>query len=85
MELILAAAATALIISIIDYWVDIRFYRVPAAIATSLVTTYSLSIDTVYAQQLIVWSLASAFIALTSIQVLYSMTKVSSTSIKARR
>lgn len=85
MELILAAAATALIISIIDYWVDIHFYRVPTAIVTSLVTTWILLINTVNTQQLAVWSLASAFIALTSIQVLYSMTKVSSTSSKARR
>jgi len=85
MELILAAAATALIISIIDYWVDIQFYRVPVAVVTSLVTTWILLVDTVNAQQLTIWSLASAFIALTSIQVLYSMTKVSSTSIKARR
>jgi len=85
MDLLLAAAATALIISIIDYWIDIQFYRVPTAILSSSVSTWILLTDAVTIPQLLVWAAASAFIALTSIQVLYSMTKVSSATLRGRR
>ena len=85
MDLLLAAAATALIISIIDYWIDIQFYRVPTAVLSSGVSAWILLAEAVTIPQLLVWAAAGAFIALTSIQVLYSMTKVSSASLRGRR
>lgn len=77
-QVLLAALAVAFVISLIDYWVDLKFIRIVLSVvlaAGALVALDSADLDAGLAEWLTL-SLAAGFVAISAIQVLERVTRI---------
>lgn len=77
-QVLLAALAVAFVISLIDYWVDLKFIRIVLSVvlaAGALVALESADLDAGLAEWLTL-SLAAGFVAISAIQVLERVTRI---------
>lgn len=64
MDLIIAALAAAFVVSGIDYWIDLKFYRVIIAFVASGLSSWAVTSGELSVVQYVAWAAAGGFVAI---------------------